>query len=400
MKNNDVPSTATLPEAGPPTTREHFAQWRQAQDIRQRTRLGGFFYLVAWCLCWGFASRPGMHWAAGLMVTALFALLLLLRLLHRLPRQADVDVLRRWALVHWNLLLATALSWGLASSWVLATPDFGNARLVAVVSTVAFATAMVFTFAMNRPLALLGVAFLSLPGIAALAWHDAQALPVVLTLVGHLAFLVLALRRGHAEYHAHTAMAFELLDQRERFRALSRTDGLTQLGNRLHFNQVLPEMAHQAQRSGQPLSLAMFDIDWFKRINDTHGHAAGDACLIAFSGWLRTAFAGPGDVLVRLGGEEFGVLMPGTTAAEAWQRAEAFRHQVSLTPVAWRDRHIAVTTSGGVGTYGVAIDGEPEHLVQRVDRALYTAKARGRNQVTQALGDALPPQSDLPFWAS
>lgn len=400
MKNNDVPPTATLPEAGPPTTREHFVQWRQAQDIRQRTRLGGFFYLVAWCLCWGFASRPGAHWAAGLSVTTLFVLLLVLRLGHRLPLHASADGLRRWAMVHWNLLLATALSWGLASSWVLATPDFGHARLVAVVSIVAFATAMVFTFPMNLPLAAAGAALISLPGIVTLAWQGGESLPLVLTLVGYQAFLVLALRRGHAEYHAHTDMAFELLEQRERFRVLSRTNGLTQLGNRLHFNQLLPEMATQARHSGQPLSLAMFDIDWFKRINDTHGHAAGDACLVAFAGWLRDAFSAPGDVLVRLGGEEFGVLMSGTTAAQAWQRAEAFRRQVSVTPVPWRGRRIDVTTSGGVGTYGVPIDGAPEHLVQRVDRALYTAKARGRNQVTQALGEALPPQSDLPFWAS
>lgn len=376
MKNNDVPSTATLPEAGPPTTRDHFAQWRQAQDIRQRTRLGGFFYLVAWCLCWGFASRPGMHWAAGLMVTALFALLLLLRLLHRLPRQADVDALRRWALVHWNLLLATALSWGLASSWVLATPDFGNARLVAVVSTVAFATAMVFTFAMNRPLALLGVAFLSLPGIAALAWHDAQALPVVLTLVGHLAFLVLALRRGHAEYHAHTAMAFELLDQRERFRALSRTDGLTQLGNRLHFNQVLPEMAHQAQRSGQPLSLAMFDIDWFKRINDTHGHAAGDATLVQVAQLLQRTLRST-DFVARTGGEEFLVLLPETDTEGGQQVAEKLRAAVeALTLETVGSVTISVGMTNRAHTYR---DGAA--ATHAADVALYAAKRGGRNRV-------------------
>lgn len=400
MNKKNVHAAAASDEAGPPTSREDFAHWRQAQDIRQRTRLGGVFYLVAWSLCWLFATRPDVHWSQGLAVTLVFAALLALRLAHRLPTQATADALRRWIFLHWNLVLFTAACWGVVSSWVMAAPGFGNSRLIAVVSTIAFSTAMVFTFAMNRGKALAGVALLCLPGIATLSLQGPESLPLVLTMTGYLGFLLMALQRGHAEYHAHTDMAFELLDQRERFRALSHTDGLSQLGNRFHFNSVLPVLAANARRNGTPLSLAMFDIDWFKRINDTHGHAAGDACLVAFAGWMRATFRREGDVLVRLGGEEFGVLMPDTPAAQAWQRAEAFRRQVSETPVAWRDRQIVLTTSGGVGAYGVDTDPSPEHLVQRVDRALYAAKARGRNQITVAEGSAMPPQADAPRWSA
>lgn len=392
-KNARQPDTPDH-HADAPTTREAFGHWRQAHDILKRTRLGGSFYLLAWGLCWGFSNRPGAQGLAGAGVTLLFGGLLAARLLHRLPQRSDSASLRQWLAVHWNIVLATAGSWGGVSSWVLWSPDFASSRLIAIVSTIAFGTAMAFTFAMNPRKALAGVGLLVLPAIATLALQGREQLPLVLTLGVYLLFLLLALQRGHAEYHAHTEMAFELLDQRERFRVLSRTDGLTQLGNRFHFNCVLPVLAATARRNRTQLSLAMFDIDWFKRINDTHGHAAGDACLAAFADWMRNTFRRDGDVIVRLGGEEFGVLMPDTPAAQGWHRAEAFRRQVAQTPVAWRDHRIALSTSGGVGVYSPALDATHEHLVQRVDRALYAAKARGRNQVTVAESTALAPMAD------
>lgn len=389
-KNARQPDTPDH-HAHAPTTREAFGHWRQAHDILKRTRLGGSFYLLAWGLCWGFSEQPAARGLAGISFTLVFGGLLMARLLHRLPPPGSAAGLQHWLFVHWNIVLATAATWGGVSSWVLAAPGFAASRLIAIVSTIAFSTAMAFTFAMNPRKALAGVALLILPAIGTLALQGREQLPVVLTMAVYLLFLLLALKRGHQEYDAHTDMAFELLDQRERFRVLSRTDGLTQLGNRFHFNCVLPVLAATARRNRAELSLAMFDIDWFKRINDTHGHAAGDACLAAFADWMRQTFRRDGDVIVRLGGEEFGVLMPDTPAAQGWHRAEAFRRQVAQTPVAWRDQQILLTTSGGVGAYHPAMDPTHEHLVQRVDRALYAAKARGRNQITVAESTALAP---------
>lgn len=394
MQDRTAPTDPAADDAGPLPTRIAYGVWREATDIRQRTRLGGAFYIIAWLLCWIFSSAPGAHWAAGLFVTAAFAGLLALRWVHVLPRQVDEATLRHWLRLHWSLILLTAFGWGLVHAWAMASAAFEASRLIAVVATIAFSTAMVFTFPMHRHKALAGVSLLMLPGMVALTLGGIGNLSLLLTLGFYILFLLLALKRGHAEYHTHTDMAFELLMQRERFRELSNTDGLTQLGNRSRFNSLLPVLAASARRHDRELALAMFDIDWFKRINDSHGHAAGDACLVAFADLMRETFRREDDVLVRLGGEEFGVLMPDTPPAQAWQRAEAFRLRVAESPVTWRERQIALTTSGGVGALDRTCDTDPEQLVQRVDRALYAAKARGRNQITASESSALAPAPD------
>lgn len=378
-------------EPGPPTDRAGFGAWRAAHDMRQRTRLGGAFYLVAWLLCWGFGPEPVHHLVVAGVGFVAFGVLAAARFGHRLPAVEDEASLRRWLGRHWSLVLLNAAAWGAAAAWAVAAPEASPSRMIAIVSTVGFSTAVVFTFAMDRWRALAAAALMCLPLVVVLAVQGRSQSPVLLTLLFYLVYLVLALGRGHADYVAQTDLAFELLDQRERFRALSRTDGLTRLGNRLQFNAVLPVLAAQARRQGGELALAMFDIDWFKRINDGHGHAAGDACLIVFAGLMRQTFRRDGDVLVRLGGEEFGVLMPGTPLAQAWQRAESFRRLVASSPVPWRDRHIRLTTSGAVGDYVPAVDLDTEQLVQRVDRGLYAAKAAGRDRIVAIELPPMPP---------
>lgn len=378
--------------AVPPSDRATFGAWRSVQDMRQRTRLGGAFYLLAWLLCWAFGPAPMQHLVVAVLGAASFGALALARMTHRPPPEGVGEaVLRRWLQRHWALLLLTSGSWGVAAAWAVSAPEPAAARLIAIVATVAFATALVFTFPMERGRATVGALLLCGPVIAALGLQGRAQSGALLTLLFYLLYLLLALRREHSEYHGKIDLAHELLEQRERFRALSRTDPLTRLGNRLQFNAVLPVLAAQARRHGGELALAMFDIDWFKRINDGHGHAAGDACLVVFAGLMRQTFRRDGDVLVRLGGEEFGVLMPDTPLAQAWQRAESFRRLVASSPVPWRDRHIGMTTSGAVGAYAPAVDLDTEQLVQRVDRGLYAAKAGGRDRIIAIELPPMPP---------
>ncbi len=167
---------------------------------------------------------------------------------------------------------------------------------------------------------------------------------------------------------------------------MSRTDSLTQLGNRYHFNSRFPVLAAQAAEQGRPLSLLLFDLDFFKQINDAHGHAAGDACLRSFAEALRKRFGTADNALARLGGEEFAVLMPATTADEAYRHAEAFREEVAALRIDGPGRVLQLTTSVGVGTLSGAAT-EPYTLFQQVDRALYRAKENGRNRSAVA-GDA------------
>jgi diguanylate cyclase (GGDEF)-like protein len=167
----------------------------------------------------------------------------------------------------------------------------------------------------------------------------------------------------------------ELVAQGARLEALLREDALTGLSNRRAILTQLGGMVSAARRHGHPLSIAVLDLDHFKRINDRHGHKTGDAVLVAATHAMGTHLRAE-DQLGRLGGEEFLVLLPDTDAGAAQHVAEKLRAEVSgaRTPV-------AVTVSIGVATW----DGEaPEDLLHRADEALYAAKEAGRDRVMAA----------------
>lgn len=363
---------------------DSFLLFRESQDTRLRTRLGGIYYLLAWLLTWGFSAEPAALQTLGPLGTGFFALMLALRWLHRLPLQASDETLLRWRTRHWALILTTGLGWGLAHAWVLLQPEFEPSRLVATLSTVAFSTAMAFNFPMRKRLCVLAILLLYVPGLLVLIsqWASQQALAV--TLAFYLSYLLLALNRSNREYRATLATEQQLIEQRERYAQLSRTDPLTQLGNRLQFNALFPTMVASARRQGDVLSLVLLDIDHFKRVNDNYGHTGGDTCLSGFADCMRQVFRRDSDVLLRLGGEEFGVLMPGTPMQEACILAERFRAALAAHGFELPGKSLQLTTSLGIGSFEPTCDKSAEAFFKRVDDALYRAKAEGRDRLALA----------------
>jgi diguanylate cyclase (GGDEF)-like protein/PAS domain S-box-containing protein len=159
--------------------------------------------------------------------------------------------------------------------------------------------------------------------------------------------------------------------------ALARFDTLTGLANRHQFNEKLPDALGRAQRAGSALALMFLDVDHFKSINDTYGHAAGDSVLREFARRLRDCVRTT-DTVARLAGDEFVVILEGVhTEAEPRFVARKIVAQINL-PFELEDRMLAVTTSIGIAFHpGGAVS--PEDLLARADAALYTAKAQGRN---------------------
>lgn len=166
-----------------------------------------------------------------------------------------------------------------------------------------------------------------------------------------------------------------------RLASLATTDPLTGLPNHRSLFQHLEKELDRARRHGRPLSLIFFDGDRFKRVNDTYGHAVGDAVLCELGERVSSILRG-GDTPGRYGGEEFLVLLPETDSDEACQIAERVRAAVAAHPLALThvDRGINMTISLGVATY--PLDGNTTgELVQKADQAMYWAKRLGRNQV-------------------
>lgn len=160
---------------------------------------------------------------------------------------------------------------------------------------------------------------------------------------------------------------------------VSRIDGLTQLFNRSHWQSRLSEEFSRAARYQTPLSLIMFDLDHFKKVNDTYGHLGGDAVLCAVSRVVKSSLR-ENDIAGRYGGEEFGIILPNTPEAGAMVVAERIRAAIEASPIPFEDREIKATSSLGVTEYrpGVA---DCEELIAQADAALYKAKEGGRNRV-------------------
>jgi diguanylate cyclase (GGDEF)-like protein len=166
-------------------------------------------------------------------------------------------------------------------------------------------------------------------------------------------------------------------------RMMAITDGLTGLRNRWFFEETLRTETARARRSGQPLSVLLLDVDHFKRVNDTYGHHGGDQVLYEVARRLRSLVR-PGDLVARYGGEEFAVLLPGTGPEEAAIVAERLRQGMAKIPFELDDSTaITVTISlGGAGRNSQTPDAIDLPLV--ADRALYAAKAAGRNHLVMA----------------
>ena len=157
---------------------------------------------------------------------------------------------------------------------------------------------------------------------------------------------------------------------------------MTGLNNRRSLERRLPALIETARQRGAALTMMILDIDHFKRVNDTHGHAVGDLVLKGFAAQLQEIFRG-GDLLCRLGGEEFVVVMPGVDVNQAARIAERAHRTAESREFALEATagSVSVTVSIGVAEWREKWDSA--ELYRRADRALYLSKSAGRNRVTQ-----------------
>jgi len=167
-------------------------------------------------------------------------------------------------------------------------------------------------------------------------------------------------------------------------RLLAYHDSLTGLHNRRSFNRQFERLWRQAQREGKSLALLLCDIDHFKAYNDSYGHQAGDVALQHVGALIQQAARRPLDMGVRLGGEEFALLLFDIAADEAVRRAEALRQTLEQAGISHRESASGKVLTMSVGVAWLSPDSQPQlsQLYEQADRALYQAKASGRNQVS------------------
>ncbi|OVE76697.1 hypothetical protein BVX98_05285 [bacterium F11] len=179
----------------------------------------------------------------------------------------------------------------------------------------------------------------------------------------------------------YIGLAIANIKLREALRSQSIHDPVTGLYNRLYMKEALDREHRRAIRNQKPLCLLIFDIDHFKKFNDTFGHEAGDSVLRLLGSFLKNQVRGGMDIPCRYGGEEFLLILPGISLDEAWKRAERLRDDVKSLTVQHQGKALQPVT------FSVGISAFPDHgsviedLLKTADSALYRAKAEGRDRV-------------------
>lgn len=197
--------------------------------------------------------------------------------------------------------------------------------------------------------------------------------------------LVMELKQAQARTEQ---LAAELGEANTRLRELVSRDGLTGLYNHRHFQEMLRKEISEAARYRRPLTLILFDVDFFKRVNDQHGHPAGDAVLKRIAEYVAETVRSS-DLVARYGGEEFAIILPETDAREAVVLAERIRRGIEAMEIAIGNQQspLRVTVSLGLSSFrhedSERAQGE---LIEAADKALYAAKHGGRNRLVVGRG--------------
>lgn len=195
-----------------------------------------------------------------------------------------------------------------------------------------------------------------------------------------------ALVERELELRSVNASQLELQKKNKNLRRKSLIDPLIGTWNRGAIMRILTIEAIRCDKAGLPLSLIVADLDYFKSINDTYGHPAGDAVLVKVASRLRSCIR-PQEALGRYGGEEFLIVLPGSSHVTAMAVAERMRAAIATQPETVGNMTLNLTISAGVASTEVFPTATTEELISRADMALYAAKDAGRNRVVKATPD-------------
>lgn len=363
------------------TFQRHIITSRVISDLKKRSTLGIFFYLlVPFCIFFtdGYFGR---HQKISLIFLSIFTSICLFRFIHLyISRRAAP----RFAAINTKIFIGsvilTALTWGAGAAFFLVQAGESKAKLIMTICTAGFGSGGVVSFMPERRLAIIYNLLMILPAVLALFWKG-QGFSLGVALLFYSAYLFLITLRGNDEYW--TALENEYLLERktEELKLESRIDALTGLFNRRHFDELYHLAFGLCARRKTPITLMICDIDCFKKINDTFGHLAGDAYLKYLANRLKEVFQRETDVVARYGGEEFVVLLPDEALETARQLAETFRNVVAGATLVFEGQHIQTTISIGIASWVPMPGQHPDSLLGRADSALYIAKNGGRNRV-------------------
>lgn len=356
---------------------------RVVQDLKKRSTIGIIFYvLLAFIVVFaeGFYFRkPSFSLIFLLSITGIC----LFRLIHLVISRKmgeRYEILNRY--IFFTSVIITGLVWGLTLSLLMLHEGEPGTQLIMTVCISGLCAGGVVAFIPHRMLSIIfNISMLAPTTIILLA--KGFNIPLAVMFFLYSVYLVLIAIRGNAEYWDALENENLLEIKSLELARLSNTDVLTGLYNRRFFNDAFDKEWKRSGRDNRLLSIILFDIDYFKKINDTFGHQVGDAYLKKTAEVLTSVFKRESDIVARYGGEEFIILLPGTGADHALQLAEKAIQSMASLAIDYQGEKVGTTLSAGVNCCipNFNFNVRSDSMIVGADQALYMAKERGRNQV-------------------
>jgi diguanylate cyclase (GGDEF)-like protein len=361
---------------------------RVVSDLKKRSTHGIIFYFVAiiviLCVNGFYVRHPVFSQLLALSVGAIC----IFRLIHLLVYKW---VPRKHATLNQSIfflsIAATALIWGIFYAQCMTFEGEYPTILLIAICTTGLSAGGVVAYLPSLRLAIAFNLCMLMPAVFLMALRNIY-MPMALLITTFSAYLVLMAFRANREYSNALRNEILLMKQSEELKALSRIDVLTGLYNRRYFDERFALAWKLSTRHRLPLSLIICDIDHFKRINDVHGHLAGDEFLKLTAKTLTEVFKRDTDLVARYGGEEFVILISDTDAGTVHSMAEMIRKRMEDLSLAYNSKDIKTTVSIGIASVVPVQTQGQDALMLMADQALYRAKQEGRNR-TVACEDRL-----------
>ncbi len=314
-----------------------------------------------------------LTWFGAIALITLMRIYLFVNYNRKRPQGTEILA---WSRPYLITLLLASVAWGLGAVYIMpASSELHQAIIYYFL--MGMSGGAVAVYSAQRGLTVMTIVFVLSP---ATLWLLMQGrLTSVIMAIAALLFIIAVLRAGKVlsdTMHRSFLLSHELKKAKEKAENIAEIDDLTNIGNRRAFFRAGRTFIEHSKRTNDSLALIVMDMDYFKVINDSHGHSAGDEALVHI-GKLLSSNVRTSDVCARIGGEEFGRLLPGTKLEGAVSLAEKLRRTIEESPLVFDSEEIPLTASFGVSTGTSDLD----DLYRSADTALYEAKAAGRNLV-------------------
>ncbi len=348
------------------------------QDLDKRSINGSYAYLAAWLLI-GFTTQfseanSGLFW----MISGVLLIFGLTRIiLSRVSQALRAKHHSLWLFLFLLNALVPSTIYSVMLSLSFISPVFEPLFLFLLLAMFAFISGGVINFSPSRLILFSFLVSLVVPPLVTALFISDSHFTTGALLVIYAIFMFAQSVRLNREYH-------QMIKQQLLLEEINNQDSLTGIANRRFFDESMSLAWKTQLRAGESLGLLLIDIDHFKSVNDTYGHKAGDEVIKSIADCIQQSCQRETDVVARIGGEEFAVLIAPASKEVLETLAEKVRFLVEATRVSYAQHKLKVTVSIGVALMPPSLETSPDDLFRIADQCLYAAKRNGRNRVVVA----------------